>query len=81
MRQEGLGVAVKQRVSPRRRAPSDTSDGEEEERANSIQPEHCNGYGESREESHPPISVPSQTEPLPSSQTEGRFDRVRGINW
>lgn len=81
MRQEGIGVPVKQRASPRRRvhALSDTSDREDEgeEGSDSTQSggsPDCNGYSKKREESHPPISIPSQTEPPPNSQTEGRFD-------
>ena len=71
-------MPVKQRASPRRRVLSDTSDREEEEEgSDSIQSggsQDCNEHSKSREESHPPISIPSQTEPSPSSQTEGRFD-------
>lgn len=80
MRQEGIGVPMKQRASPRSRvhALRDTSDREEEEDgSDSIQSggsQDFNGYSKSREESHPPTSIPSQTAPLPNSQTEGRFD-------
>ena len=69
MRQEGFGVAVKQRASPRRNVSScDTTDREEEEGANSIQSDF-NGHGKSRQREEP-----SQTEPPLNSQTEGRFD-------
>ncbi len=81
MRQEGFGVAVKQRASPRRKVLSDdTSDREEEKGENSIQSEgfqDCNGHSMSREEFHPPISTPSQNEPPPNSQTEGKMNLWR----
>lgn len=74
VRHEGLGVAVKQRTSPRRRVLSDNSDREEENVADSVQSEgsqNCNGHSQSREESHSPTSMPSQTAPPSTSQTEG----------
>ena len=74
VRHEGLGVAMKQRTSPRRRVLSDNSDREEENVADSVQSEgsqNCNGHSQSREESHSPTSMPSQTAPPSTSQTEG----------
>ena len=71
VRHEGLGVDVKQRASPRRRVLSDR---EEEDVADSVQSEgsqNCNGHSQSREESHSPTSMPSQTAPPSTSQTEG----------
>ena len=72
LRQEGIAVPVKQRVSPKR---SNDSDKEEEERPSTSQ--ESDGHNESilsSEESHDQLSVtkPSQhQQQLPCTQTQG----------
>lgn len=77
LRQEGIAVPVKQRVSPRRRLLSDVSDKEEEERPSTSQErDRHNESILSSEESHDQLSVtqPSQHQQqldVPCTQTQG----------